>query len=942
MLSRYLARVLVDLSRVTTTIGRRAWEADRVLCIFIIAYWLTWAICFESRFSQPDGLGYYSYTQSLILDGDLSIDDEFQRWRMWRPFRRLTEMGYPQNVFAVGTSLLWLPFVAAAHLLSLFVRLFHAQLLADGYSYQYIYAANFGTAVYGFLALILCYRTALFLASRSAAVIAVIAIATLSPFWNYLFFQGSYSHVPDAFTLALFVYLLFRTENKADDSRRQRSWSVWLLLGLTAGFTVLTRWQNIVMPALIGLRLAVDMILALVQRFTARLSRVTLWESRPARALFIFGIGSLLAFVPQLIIWWMQFGTPVTVPQGDDFLQWSRPLPLTVLFSPSHGLYTWTPLLLFATVPGLLMVATRFRWLGVYLIVCFLFQIYINSVVADPSAGTSFGARRFTGLTVLYVLGFAGWIARVPRWLSGLVIGASALWTFPLWLAFKSGVIDPGRFVSAEQVISSISHAYARIPMQLSHMCINNLEHISEPEGLIRIALFVLCILGLALAGIGLSRPARMRSKAVAALFCVLIVDLVVAVGAYRSRPAPAPALYEDQAAMIDFSWYTNSRFDWDPFNPYELDSIRNFPGLRGGVIRWGKIPFRIRKPAGDRWAHPSVVTSCFAAKPFAIDLNRRPSRAIHLALSAVDALKPGVAVAVFDIVYTDGTVMHKIPRVQRDIWDFNASAPRQRVVYQGHAGIVIGYSITLDPKRTPSQLVVRPAPIEKDENPCIALFGVTQEYGIDPQTSAAGTSTEYSTVDLGMAANANHGRDPFLPLAVANHFPDLLPGVLRFKETPFFILNHKHTPTGGSTLTSAYQPGFRQRIPLTPVHSTEIAFLLDGTVEPNVQYPVAEITIEYQTGSDQPTILMAQRDVWGYFDYPPFDLTAWRGTMPQDLTYFRIPMDPTRLPTFVWIKGIPRTWIDSPQSGIAVFAITQTRYEPESAETNTAKPNAR
>ncbi len=919
---------------------RRAWLADRALCVFIVAYWLTWAVCFEYRLFPPDGIGYYSYTQSLVVDGDLSIDEEFRRWRMMRLYRRLTEMGYARNVFAVGTSLLWLPFVAAAHLLSLFIQFFNPEFRADGFGYQYIYAANLGTAVYGFLALLLCYRAALLFASRRAALIAVIAVATLSPFWNYLFFHGSYSHVPDAFALALFVYLLARTEIETGESPRQRSWSVWLLLGLTAGFTVLTRWQNVIVPALIGLRLVLDVILALVQRFSARLNRLTLWESRPMRALFIFSISSLLAFMPQFIVWWMQFGTPVTVPQGEYFINWSRPLPLTVLFSPTHGLYTWTPLLFVATVPGLLIVATRFRWLGVCLIGCFLFQIYINSVVMDISGGTSFGARRFVGLTVVYVLGLAALISRIPRWLSGLFIIASALWTVPLWLAAKGAVLETGRFVTTSQILNAVSRTVIQIPMLLKDMRVHNLERLTEPEWLIGISIFALSLVCLAFARVGLSRLTGVRSEATALLCCVLILDLVVAVGVFRSQPAHARIHYQSQAAMIDFGWYANSRFDWNPFNPDEIYTIYSLSRLRGGLIHWGKIPFRIRQPAGYQRKLPSVATSCFTLNPtIAIDLRRVPSYVIHLALSANYAHKPGAATAIIDVEYTDGTVESRILLTQVDVWDFFASAPPQRVIYRNSVGSVTGYSFPLDFRRVPSRLIIRASPIEGVLRPCIALFGVTQEHAIDPsETSRVGPSTEFSTVTLGKAANANHGRDPFWPLTIANHFPDLRPGLLHFKETPFLILDRDRTPTQGSTLTSAYKPGFRQRIPLAPVRSTSLAFLLDGVVLPLKEYPVAEITIEYRTGSDQTTALIAQRDVWGYFDYRTSERIAWRGTFPQDLTYYQIPMDPTRIPTFVWIKGVSRAAGQPFQSGVAIFAITQTLYVPGSKETNKAE----
>ncbi|MBN1655706.1 MAG: hypothetical protein JXA30_18215 [Deltaproteobacteria bacterium] len=906
---------------------RRAWETDRALCLFTVAFWLTWAVCFESRVDPPDGVGYYAWAQSLVTDGDLSLDDEFRGWRMWQPYRRLTEMGYTLNVFAVGTSLLWLPFAAAAHLLSLFFNLFNAGLRVDGFGYQYLYSVNLATAIYGFFALLLGYRAAVLVSSRAVAISAVIAVATLSPFWNYLFFQGTFSHVPDAFTVALFIYLFLRTEIESHQHARRRHGSLWLLLGVAAGLAVLTRWQNIVLPVLIGSRLVFAIILAVLRRVSRRFSRFALWEERPARSLLIFALGSLSALLPQLIIWWLQFGTPIAVPQGEDFFDWSRPRFLTLLFSPSHGLYTWTPLLFLATVPGLALLLARFRSVGVFLLVCFLFQIYINSVVHDVSAGVSFGARRFVGYSALYVLGLAAFISRVPRWLSVLVVGAVSLWTIPLWLAYQSEALDQARLLSINQLLHAMGLTVAHVPALLEHMRIENLQRLTKPDWYVAILVLVLFVVVFTLARLSMSRPRLKRSAIVVSFASVLCLDLIVALGALRSRPAPAPARYHGRAAMIDFGWYANSRFDWDPFMP-DLYEATSLPDLRGGLRHWGKIPFHIRKPAGHKQTLPSVATNCDMEEPFiAIDLRRRATNAIHLAFSAINVLKPYAAVAVIDIVYADGSVLSKIPRANVDAWDFFASVPRQRVVYQSQAGSVTGYSIALDPERIPARLIVRKSPIGSASSSCVALFAVTQEHAIGPgETTGNSASYRYSPVDLGAAANANHARDPFSVYAIANHFPDLRPGVLHFAKTPFLILDRDRTPTGGSTLTSAYVPGFRQRIPLEPVRSTALSLLLDGAVVPNLQYKVAEIVIEYQTGSEQTAVLYAQRDVWNYFDYPPAGKTAWRGPIPQDLSYYSMALDPARIPAYLWLKAISNAAIYPVQTGVAIFAITQTR----------------
>ena len=53
----------------------------------------------------------------------------------------------------------------------------------------------------------------------------------------------------------------------------------------------------------------------------------------------------LVVFSPQMVVWFVLYGRPFTVPQGPSFMQWTSPHPLAVLFSDSHGLFVWAPLL---------------------------------------------------------------------------------------------------------------------------------------------------------------------------------------------------------------------------------------------------------------------------------------------------------------------------------------------------------------------------------------------------------------------------------------------------------------------------------------------------------------------------------------------------------------------------------------------------------------------
>jgi hypothetical protein len=628
----------------------------------------------------------------------------------------------------------------------------------------------------------------------------------------------------------------------------------------------------------------------------------------------------------------MQFGTPIILPQGEGFLKWSHPDVLTVLFSPHHGLYSWTPMVFLATILGLFYLVRKRRGLGTYFISSFIFQVYINSIVFDVSAGESFGARRFVGLTVIYVIGLAAFISRVPRWLSGFLIGAAAIWTFPLWLAFKSGTLDPARFAALPQVLDAIGRTVVRIPMLLWHMRVQNVENMSETTWIIALFIFVIIIAIITLLWLSRVRQASLRNITTWTIAGLVVIDSAVAAAAIRTQPAPAPVRYEGEAAMIDFGWYANSRYDSDPFRP-GLNSIASLANLSGGIIHWGEVPFHIREPAGYKQASASVATSCVAiGTSLVVDLQPRKTEAIHLALSAINALDRGAAVAQVDVEYEDGSVSTRNLNAYEDIWDFFANVPAERVVYSRAAGSVTGYSYSLDPDRIPVRFVLRDASVSRSVHPCFTLLAVTQQLARKPHASTeARQPPEFLTVDIASITNADHGRDLFEPLVVANCYPDLSPGSLRFNNVPFWILNRNATPTGGTTITSVTSFGFRQRIPLLPVRSTRLSFLLDGMVFPNIEYHVADIIIEYKNGPSETTPIWAQRDVWNYWDFPPTRKKAWRGTVPQDLTYLELPMDRSRVPAFIWFNGSSSATANGIQGIVTIFAITQTRYAPQS-----------
>jgi hypothetical protein len=193
---------------------------------------------------EHDGIGYFAYLQSIFVDRDLDLSDEYAAAQAARtpgylPFEP-TATGLLPDFFPVGPALLSAP----AYLLALLLRPGGERQFGWPFTLAYVLASIF----YGLLALALSYRLACAVTnSRRAAALGVTAAAVAKPFVYYLVFEPSYSHTFSAFAVAAFLFFWWRT-------RRQRSTTGWLLLGVRGGVMRFVRWQDgpLIARALLG------------------------------------------------------------------------------------------------------------------------------------------------------------------------------------------------------------------------------------------------------------------------------------------------------------------------------------------------------------------------------------------------------------------------------------------------------------------------------------------------------------------------------------------------------------------------------------------------------------------------------------------------------------------------------------------------------------------
>jgi hypothetical protein len=421
---------------------------------------------------RGDGVGYYAFARALLIQGNLDFVPDYQHANPSFREARLDAEGNPKgqfrtatghldNHFTVGPAILWAPFLLCAHAGTLLARALGSGLAANGFSWPYVMGMAFGTLLYGFLALLLSYRVACRFVAERWALLATIAIWWASSLPVYMYFNPSWSHAHSAFTVGLFFWYWLRTMDS-------RTTGQWLVLALIAGLMLNVYYPN-------------ALVLALLIPEAIRAYR-TAWkngsDSEDARTLFFrhawFGLLTLLTLLPTFLTKYFLYGGPFQtgyIPVSE--WAWGSPWFLAVLFSSNHGLFSWTPILLFS-VAGLFLFWRKVPAVGISVLAALLGFYYFLASYPDWAGISSYGNRFFVSLTVFFVLGLATFLEVVAsrfrsRTFAAMFLSAMML-VFIAWnlgLAFQWGahIIPPRGPVSWSEVAHN---QFEAVPRQLA------------------------------------------------------------------------------------------------------------------------------------------------------------------------------------------------------------------------------------------------------------------------------------------------------------------------------------------------------------------------------------------------------------------------------------------------------------------------------------------
>jgi len=294
------------------------------------------------------------------------------------------------NPYAIGTSLMQLPFFLVAHL--------YASLsnhVSDGFSQPYQMASQVSKIFYANIGLVFTFlslRRLKFSFKISFFSTVIILLSTGLIFYTAT--GGNFSHVFSFAAVALFLFFTLRAHNSEGGVRHH------IIVGLLLGLVALVRSTNILVGFIYILYGAVS-----VGDVIKRLKDKELYM-KFASAFVAF----LAVFSIQLFYWNAMYGSFITNPYGDTshLFSWTSPHIYNGLFSLTRGLFVWHPVFLFM-VPGFFMLhkVLELKRMQIGIILFVILFVYKTFAWDMWWYGWSFGQRTFNGVLPILSIPFA-------------------------------------------------------------------------------------------------------------------------------------------------------------------------------------------------------------------------------------------------------------------------------------------------------------------------------------------------------------------------------------------------------------------------------------------------------------------------------------------------------------------------------------------------------
>ena len=394
-----------------------------------------------------DGVGYYAYVHSLLIDHDLQFENEWRAANTSFTIGRIGSNGeilesqytvthHLDNHFTVGPAILWAPFLIVTHAAILLLNSLGAHINSDGFGRPYLLTMALATVGYGFCGLLLCFLLAREFVAERWAFLAVVGYWFASSLPVYMYLNPSWSHAHTLFSVALFLWYWHRT-------RARRSLLQWIVLGLLAALMVNVYYLNVVwlmIPAFEAIANYFQMVMPASVPRDANATRESFASLFASHFTFVlaFVVGMLPTLITRKIIYggYLQTGYP-----GAHEWFWTNPVPGSVWFSSDHGLFTWTPILVLALI-GLVLFLWNDRTFAFYLLAIFAVFSYVLACYVNWDGISSFGNRFFISIGPAFIIGLAALFDRIFRgWAAGRKAFITASLVVTLFAAWNVGFI---------------------------------------------------------------------------------------------------------------------------------------------------------------------------------------------------------------------------------------------------------------------------------------------------------------------------------------------------------------------------------------------------------------------------------------------------------------------------------------------------------------------
>ncbi len=421
--------------------GRAAAPSPAALAAGFVLSVALIGLCFAKSFQgiQGDGMFYYSYTVSLLWDGDLDLQNQFD-WpdpaapglTVTRKFYALDETtGRAFCLFNPGTGVLMLPGAAAGRLANALTGKRHS----DPFDPFFQRWAAFTAVILSALTLLLLYAIlGRFVSPGVAVCVPALSLAAT----NWLFYAtafASWSHVYALFLCAALAWSFLRAAERPTLVRA-------ILVGLAGGLFFSTRNFSI----LLSLPLLVLLAARFLKKDAGRARKTGIALAAAAAGAFLLGAA------PQLVLNSVTHGSPLRTAMGvagtgakvfgfpeSVVIRIFDPANLEFLYSnlwnSENGLFYGHLFFLTGLIGALIWTRRdpdRRRLLntlllGVYAL-WFVDAGYFDNWI-NRAAGSGFGHRRFLDVLPLFVLGAASLLewGRARRGRRLAVLGAFAL-----------------------------------------------------------------------------------------------------------------------------------------------------------------------------------------------------------------------------------------------------------------------------------------------------------------------------------------------------------------------------------------------------------------------------------------------------------------------------------------------------------------------------------